>query len=502
MGKASKVWAVGGILLVVAAASGCRGRTTRPSDADGGSQVTGVVVDSQAGIGTFDGVRFERLVGHVEGTAHRTESVAGLAELLGEADHHAYRSAFEVIRPVDASDRGLMVVEVENRGSPLMLQLFNRFAIGFSGPPGETRYPPNLGDAFLFGGGRSYARVQWETGVSSGVPPSAQGVGEVIVRDFGRLLRDGRIGASPSPLGRYRTLVMTGTSVSAWFINTFLAEGFNAGPGGQRVYEGALVLSGSGNWLAINQLGDDGGAQQPYVRPDGRPRRASEILTRPTSDPFVVDVVTYPEFYRMRAALARGPDPPERTRQYELPAPKAPVALFDEAFVFERLGCNDKTVIPLNPLDYRPYLRALLIGLEGELGRTGRRLPPSTQFQLGSEPPASRTFNDLPGADVAVPELDSDGQPVGGVRFPEADLPLGRPEPPAVPPVITTTNVCGNFGGYDPFPAAELRRRYGSSSAYEQRVQPLVERLVDQGWLLPDDRQWVIDDLRRRFEAA
>ncbi|MGH9040205.1 MAG: alpha/beta hydrolase domain-containing protein [Acidimicrobiia bacterium] len=502
MGKASKAWAVGGILVAVVAASACRGRTTTPSDAGRGSQVTGVVVDSQADIGTFDGVRFERLVGHVEGQVHRTENVAGLAEILGEADHHTYRSAFEVIRPVEGSDRQLMVVEVENRGSPIMLQLFNRFTIGFSGAPDETRYPAGVGDGFLFGGGRSYARVQWETGVSPGVPSSAQGVGEVIVRDFGRLLRAGRIGASPSPLGRYRTLVFTGTSVSAWFINTFLAEGFNAGPGGRRVYDGALVLAGSGNWLAINQLGNDGGAQQPYVRPNGRPRRASEILTRPASDPFVVDVVTYTEFYRMRAALSRDPDPPERTRQYEVPAPKAPVALFDEAFVFGRLGCNDQTVIPLNPLDYRPYLRALLIGLEGELGGTGRSLPPSTRFRLGPEPPPSRYFNDLPGGDVAVPELDGDGQPVGGVRFPEADLPLGRPEPPAVPPVITTTNVCGNFGGYQPFSAAELERRYGSSSAYEQRVQPLVDRLVGQGWLLPGDRQWVIDDLRRRFEAA
>jgi hypothetical protein len=491
-----------GVVLAVMAASACGTDTLTSQDASTTSHVTAVVVEGQTEIGTFGGVRFERVVGRVEGRVDRTERVAGLAELLGEADHHPYRSAFEVIRPMAASDRRMMVVEVENRGSPIMLQLFNRFAIGFSGAPSTAGYPGGLGDGFLFAGGRSYARVQWETDVSPSVPASAQGVGEVIVRDFGRLLRAGRIGASPSPLGRYPTLVVTGTSVSAWFINTFLAEGFNAGPGGRRVYDGALIVAGSGNWVAINQLGDDGAAQQPYVRPNGRPLPLSKVLTRPKSDPFAVDVVTYPEFYRMRAALARDPDPPRRSRQYDLPAPKASPALFDEAFVFDRLGCNDKRVIPLNPLDHRPYLRALLVGLEGELGRGDGTLPPSTRFRLGAEPPPSSHFNDLPGADVAVPQLDSDGQPVAGVRFPEVDLPLGRPDPPAVPPVATTTNICGNFGGYQPFSAAEIQRRYGSAAYYAQRVQPLVDALVRKSWLRPADRQWVVDDLRHRFETA
>jgi len=500
MGKASTAWALAGVLLAMTA-SAC-GTGTTSGAGRGASQVTGVDVDGRAEIGSFDGAPFERIVGHVVGRVHRSERVAGLAELLGEADYHPYRSAFEVIRPVAASDRRVMVVEVENRGSPLMLQLFNRFAIGFSGTPSTAGYPGGLGDGFLFAGGRSYARVQWETGVSPGVPATAQGVGEVIVRDFGRLLRSGRIGAPPSPLGRYPTLVVTGASVSAWFIDTFLAEGFNAGPGGLQVYDGALIVSGSGNWVAINHLGDDGDAQQPYVRPNGRPLPLSEILTRPKSDPFTVDVVTYPEFYRMRAALARDPDPPRRSRQYDLPAPKASTALFDETFVFDRLGCNDKTVIPLNPLDYRPYMRALLVGLEGELGQGDGSLPPSTRFTLGAEPPPSSHFNDLPGADVAVPDLDREAQPVGGVRFPDVDLPLGRPYPPAVPPVATTTNVCGNFGGYQPFSAAEVQRRYGTAADYAQRVQPLVDALVRKGWLRQADRQWVIDDLRHRFEAA
>ena len=36
--------------------------------------------------------------------------------------------------------------------------------------------------------GISYARVQWQTEISGGVPKSAQGVGLIIMRDFARWL--------------------------------------------------------------------------------------------------------------------------------------------------------------------------------------------------------------------------------------------------------------------------------------------------------------------------
>jgi hypothetical protein len=468
------------------------------------SEITAVAIDRAENAGTFDGVRFERLVGHVEGRVHRAEQVVGLANLVGDGEFHPYRSQFELIRPADPSRRRVVMVEVENRGSPVMLQFFNRFVIGFSGSPAATTYPDGFGDGFLFSGGRSYARVQWQVGVSPGVPETAQGVGEVIVRDFGRLLRSGMLGGVPSPLGRYRTLAVAGVSQSGWFINTFLAEGFNVDPGGRRVFDGALTVAAAGNWLAINQLGDDGEAQQPYVRRNGRPLPANRVLSRPRSDPFVVDVVTYTDFYRLRAALARDRDPPRQTRRYELPAAHLPTFFVDDAFVFETLACNDKHVVPLSPLDYRPYLRAVFVGLEGELGMSRRRLPASSMFALGREPASSPYFNDLPDAEVRVPETDGDGQPRAGVRFPDVDVPLGRLEPAAIPPVSTAgiTAVCGNFGGFQPFTAAELEQRYGTVDDYEARVRPRVDRLVRRGLLLPVDRSSIIEDLRRRFQTA
>ena len=44
-------------------------------------------------------------------------------------------------------------------------------------------------------------------------------------------------------------------------------------------------------------------------------------------------------------------------------------------------------------------------------------------------------------------------QPVGGVRFPELGLPLGRLRPVSLSPSVTTSSgaVCGNSGGFEPF---------------------------------------------------
>jgi hypothetical protein len=105
---------------------------------------------------------------------------------------------------------------------------------------------------------------------------------------------------------------------------------------------------------------------------------------------------------------------------------------------------------------------------------------------------------------VAVPIVDREAQPIGGLRLPDVDLPLGRLEPVALPPVTTSsiTAICGNFGGYQPFTAAELAGRYGSVERYEAKIHPLVERLIRRGHLLPGDRTWVIDDLRARYHAA
>jgi hypothetical protein len=156
-----------------------------------------------------------------------------------------------------------------------------------------------------------------------------------------------------------------------------------------------------------------------------------------------------------------------------------------------------------NPLRYAPYMRALVLGIEKMIGvkaaAGARPLPPSAVFKLGNAPEGVDWFNPLPGKAVMTPVLDASGWPLGGVRFPDADLPLGRPFPPAVPPVTTTSisSTCGNFGGFQPLTAEERAARGLAGPEYLQRYQASLASLVRRGFLLEEDVPAMVEAARR-----
>lgn len=213
-------------------------------------------------------------------------------------------------------------------------------------------------------------------------------MGQIIVRDFGRLLRDGELGDERSVLGAYRHRLLIGLSQSSWFVTSFVAEGFNNAGG--RVYQGAYAQDGSGNQLALNAVAAaDGGPQVAYVRPDGVPLTPDQVLRRPKTYPAFVDVATYTDYYRLRASVSRQAGSADSYHQYDWPGAHAPSrgpATADRAF--NQLACNDGEVIPLNPIDTRPYARALLVALERRLGIEGAAVPMPEEgvFTAGAEP--------------------------------------------------------------------------------------------------------------------
>jgi hypothetical protein len=451
----------------------------------------------------------------VHGRVAPDEHVVGLAQQPVDANGFVdWAAQFEVIRPAAASRFRTVVVEAENRGNPLMIQLLNRFQVG--GVPPSTlenaMYPSGLGDAFMFDGQTAYARVQWETGIAAGVPANAQGIGEVALRDFGRLLRAGATVEGPStPLGSYDHTMLVGWSQGAWMIDTFVAEGFNVDPQqpGHGVYDGAMALDGAGNWLAINLLGNDGNPQSDYLRPDGIPLTPAQMLTRRATDPLFVDIANYTDFYRVRAGVSGGPVPAQyqnRYRRYEWPSAHAPGFIAPASVVFGFFGCKGGVAVPLNPIDFRPYLRAVYAGLVGQLGQGGSlaSLPASTRFELDPEPAPSPFFNGLPGLTVPVPRVNGDDQPIGGVRFVDVALPLGQLMPVSIPPVSTAsiTAVCGNWGGYQPFSAGEPQARYGAVSDYTTLVNKQLDALQAAGFVLAQDRATIVATLTAAFEAA
>jgi Alpha/beta hydrolase domain len=447
------------------------------------SHVTEVDVGRVDDVGVFGGTSYQRVRGVVRGRVSDDEEIVGLDSY---GTPYQYESEFEVLQPVEADARSAVVVDAENRGGPSVLGLVTGVALR-GGPPSGLEYPVGMGPGCLFDTGVSYARVQWQTGHCASVPDDAQGVGLAIVRDFGRFLA-----------AHFDTRVLGGASQSAWFVNTLVAEGFNVDPDdGSGVFSGAFALLSAGNWLAINGLANDGEPLYPYVRPARAPLTADEILTRRASDPFLVDITSYTEYYRLRGSIFASSPLPERTRHYDFPAPHGPGSSEWASLVFESLGCNGGVEIPLNPIQSGAYARALLATLVDDPDA----LPPSRRFDLGPAPEPSEYFNALPGVDLRVPRVDADAQPIGGVRFPDVELPTGRPEPVALPPcgASTINDTCGNFGGWRPFSAAELARRYGSIDDYLQRYAALLDDLIDEGFVLPRDRAGVIDAGRRQF---
>ena len=267
------------------------------------------------------------------------------------------------------------------------------------------------------------------------MPAIAQGVGEVIVRDFGRFLAR-----------RYPRRALVGVSQGAFFVDTFLAEGFNAVPGGGRVFGHAITVDGNGNWMAINKLAG-AGPQDAYLRPNGRPLSYGRILRRPRTDPVLVDVANYTDFYRLRAGLTDGRRPPRGVRRYDWPSPHQS---FSPEAVFGGLRLQRRRRDPAQP--------AALPALPARAhARRGARLAAAPRGASRSAParrPAPASTG-CPAWPCAVPRTDALAQPLGGVRFPELDLPLGRLEPVSLSPSVTTSAVavCGNSGGYQPLSA-------------------------------------------------
>jgi hypothetical protein len=460
------------------------------------SRITGLSISGSQPAGTFAGVPYARTWGTVSGIVTAGENVQGLAGLAHDSDgNYQYKSEFEIIAPAKPGLNSAVLVDAENRGNTSILKVNN---VAASGPPSSAAYATGLGNGFLFEHATSYARVQWQTGIAAGVPKEAQGIGEVIIRDFGRLLAgrtklEGKSGYDP---GAYRTLILGGVSQSGFFVNTFIAEGFNADPvDGRAVFDGAIAVDGTGNWMAINQLAAEYGPEEnPYVVPNGRPLDAAALLKRQQSDPFYIDIANYTDFYRLRASLTDRVALPARMRRYDWPSPHAAGPLERGAASARAGRCNGGIPADLNPISYTPYLRALTLELERALGVESAKgapsLPPTTLFKLGPAPASTAMFNPLPGANLEVPVTDADDQPVGGVRFPEIEHPIGKPSPVSLPPVLTTSinATCGNLGQWQQFTTAQLTERYRDQSNYVSLYAKSLDKLIAEGYLLASDR--------------
>jgi Alpha/beta hydrolase domain len=404
------------------------------------------------------------------------------------------------LRPSPHLDAGTVVVEAPNRGRTIFPG-----AISVPAPAtGPTADPvaSAIGDGFLLSHGISIAAIQWQTEFAAGVPQSAQGIGEVVVRDFGRWLGGGfRSGDSPLPIFRHR--ILAGVSQAAWFVNSFIAEGFNVDPDtGRGVYQGAFTRNGNGLVLAINGFAAEH-EQFPYARAGLAPLAPGQLLSRPASDPVSVDVISLPDFYRLRASISALAPAPHGMHRYATAAPHASGNVPPEA-VFGNMKCNGGAPISLSKVRDALYLRPLILGLCASISETRpakRAFPLDAPFALEPVSAELEGVNRLNGTPLWTPKVASNGMPQGGIPTLEAALPLGLPRPIALPPVeiASINDTCGNFSGWEAFSIDELTRRYGERAHYLEMARQKAVDLVAAGYLLEEDEPAAIDEIEAQL---
>ncbi|MDX3635615.1 hypothetical protein PV728_36240 [Streptomyces europaeiscabiei] len=180
----------------------------------------------------------------------------------------------------------------------------------------------------------------------------------------------------------------------------------------------SALAEGTPRRVVAGLLASDGSCDSRSVPTSTAP----EQVLRPTaSDPAFVDVAAYTDYYRLRAGVSRRADTAEGYYRYVWPAAHNPVRSAVSAdMAFQQFGCNNGQPIPLDPLDGQPYVRAMLVALEGRLGigASQEQMAPEQVFTTGARPADPALLNGLPGQEVTVPHTDANGFPIGGVRFP------------------------------------------------------------------------------------
>ena len=266
---------------------------------------------------------------------------------------------------------------------------------------------------------------------------------------------------------------------------------------------GGVHRNGNGVVLAINGFAADS-RQFPYARADLAPLTPDELLSRPASDPELVDVISLTDFYRLRASIfARAPARPG-LHGYATAAPHAPGGGASPDVVFETMKCNGGEPISLSAVRDALYLRPLILGLSasaGDVGAAKRALPPDAFFTLAPVSADLKGLNRLRGTQLWVPETAPDGIPVGGIPMLEAVLPLGLARPIALPPVeiASINDTCGNFSGWQPFPVDELTRRYGARANYMEIARQKTADLAAAGYLLEEDEAAAIHEVEAQL---
>jgi hypothetical protein len=469
-------------------------------------------IERQGPYGRFNGIDYQRIDAKVRGELTREDRIPDVEKAQGS--RAVYETRVLLIAPV-ARANGALLLEVPNRGRMISHALYNGLR-----EPGTGVGSSEPGTGFLQRNGFALASVTWEYGEGFAPPKFRDAAGEErnveaaafgAIRDVALFLRDARAddAGRPNPLaGLVDRAYATGFSQTARFLRTFLSQGYNT-VGGRMVFAGLHLHAGASGQMPILKAGKGAASTTAsptpnFARPDLRgvqepPFTYAEIVAamRARGEPLPKIAVTNmtTDYLSLRASLARtGADGgsadaplPDNVRMYDVAGASHSLPM---------VPAHADCALPLARLDYRPVMRITLVNLDAWVAR-GTQPPQSLLMPLTADTVDAKVLKapeHLRKAVVLAPARGADGNVAGGLRLPEVEVPLG------VHGVQNTVDKdpCRLSAGYEAFPPAMLKARYGTPADYSKRVAEAAARLTAQRLLLPEDAEIIVQAVRNQ----
>ncbi len=383
------------------------------------------------------------------------------------------------------------------------------------------------------------------------------GLGFTATSDLVSFLRGYEGHDIESPLTQVDAAVALGISQSGRYLRDFVYQGFNADEADAQVFDAVMpYIAGSrktyvnyrfaqqGRYSRQHEDHDVQGDQFPfsYVEVEdpisGRSDSILSVCAATDTCPKVMHTDTSTEFWQARAALvSTAPDGtalemPDSVRLYFL----AGLQHFSPFSAQSSVG--DLCRYPSNPIAPTPVLRHLVAAM-ADWARDGTA-PPASRFPTVADgtlvPLNELALPDMPEDDlipvynelrlrdhsaippiggqaypVLVPQVDKDGNPMGGVRLPRVAAPLGsywgwniRNDG------FAGGALCGLTGSAIAFSASSVdgdervgvAERYADEEAYVAAVREAAQGLANDGYMLSDDVDMVVTRAVEDFRAV
>jgi hypothetical protein len=431
---------------------------------------------------------------------------------------------------------------------------------------GNVQITPSNTDLYVKGGfkpGWIYELI-YETEGSR-----VMGLGFLGLRDLVSFLRHDRADASglANPLAGFIDKAYGyGASLAGRVVREFIYEGWNRDAEGRKVFDAVQTHTGIGRLyfnMRFAQIGRYPRQHEEHSYPSERypfnfspvpdpfTGKVDSVLKRPDTDPLIVHCHTSSEYWERHGSMTHT-DPRDgsdiemlpNVRMYMLAgSPHAAIA-----------ADNPKWVGQLPPSNFspQPFLRACF-ALMDRWASQGVPPPPSrvprrSEGQLVLPEEALKKFPKIPGVNlpatpsrlplwnygpdfdergimsifppeavsgkeypIQVPQVDPDGNDLGGVRYPDMQAPIATyigwalRKPGFAEGELLMTNGCIKAFARTKAerekngdPRLSIEERYPSHQAYVDIVKRAVDELVKEGFLLSEDGESYIEAAKKK----